>query len=302
MDGNGCAAAHGARSIRTEKRLHTVPCRNYAQARSVLPLYAGCGTIISGHRGGMAPGYPENCIETFENTLSHMPSFFEIDPQMTRDSVIVLMHDPTIDRTTTGKGKVSDYTYEELQRFNLVDRQGTVTPYKIPRVSDVIRWSRGKTILNFDKKEVPRDVLIRLVNELKAKNVIYTVHSADDARTCYGLDPDAHFSAWIGRHAAIPRIRSHRDSLVAVHRLRGQRYDETRTAGTVRRAARKGRPVHDLGSPDGRPAAGSGKTERGIPDGDRQKSGYHRNRLSARTDRTVLIRRRLGQTSSRYRK
>lgn len=127
-----------------------------------------------------------------------MPSFFEIDPQMTRDSVIVLMHDPTIDRTTTGKGKVSDYTYEELQRFNLVDRQGTVTPYKIPRVSDVIRWSRGKTILNFDKKEVPRDVLIRLVNELKAKNVIYTVHSADDARTCYGLDPDAHFSAWIG--------------------------------------------------------------------------------------------------------
>ena len=53
----------------------------------------------------MAPGYPENCIETFENTLSHMPSFFEIDPQMTRDSVIVLMHDPTIDRTTTGKEK-----------------------------------------------------------------------------------------------------------------------------------------------------------------------------------------------------
>ena len=181
-----------------KKRLHTVPCRNYAQVEAYFRYTPGCGTIVSGHRGGMAPGYPENCIETFENTLSHMPSFFEIDPQMTRDSVIVLMHDPTIDRTTTGKGKVSDYTYEELQRFNLVDRQGTVTPYKIPRVSDVIRWSRGKTILNFDKKEVPRDVLIRLVNELKAKNVIYTVHSADDARTCYGLDPDAHFSAWIG--------------------------------------------------------------------------------------------------------
>ncbi len=78
----------------------------------------------------MVTGFPENCIESFEKTLSDMPSFFEIDPRMTKDSVIVLMHDATIDRTTTGKGKVSDYTYEELQRFNLVDRQGTVTPYK----------------------------------------------------------------------------------------------------------------------------------------------------------------------------
>ena len=120
--------AHGASA--QKKRLHTVPCRNYAQVEAYFRYTPGCGTIVSGHRGGMAPGYPENCIETFENTLSHMPSFFEIDPQMTRDSVIVLMHDPTIDRTTTGKGKVSDYTYEELQRFNLVDRQGTVTPYK----------------------------------------------------------------------------------------------------------------------------------------------------------------------------
>ena len=96
--------AHGASA--QKKRLHTVPCRNYAQVEAYFRYTPGCGTIISGHRGGMAPGYPENCIETFENTLSHMPSFFEIDPQMTRDSVIVLMHDATIDRTTPGTGKV----------------------------------------------------------------------------------------------------------------------------------------------------------------------------------------------------
>ena len=68
-----------------KKRLHTVPCRNYAQVEAYFRYTPGCGTIVSGHRGGMAPGYPENCIETFENTLSHMPSFFEIDPQMTRE-------------------------------------------------------------------------------------------------------------------------------------------------------------------------------------------------------------------------
>ncbi|MFR7966022.1 MAG: glycerophosphodiester phosphodiesterase family protein, partial [Alistipes finegoldii] len=75
--------------------------------------------VVSGHRGGMVTGYPENCIESFEKTLSMMPSFFEIDPRLTKDSVIVLMHDATIDRTTTGTGKVSDYTCEELQQFFL---------------------------------------------------------------------------------------------------------------------------------------------------------------------------------------
>ena len=75
--------------------------------------------VVSGHRGGMVTGYPENCIESFEKTLSMMPSFFEIDPRLTKDSVIVLMHDATIDRTTTGTGKVSDYTFEELQQFFL---------------------------------------------------------------------------------------------------------------------------------------------------------------------------------------
>ena len=65
----------------------------------------------------MMPGYPENCIESCEKTLSLMPTFFEIDFSFTKDSVMVLMHDLTIDRTTTGKGRVADYTYEELQQF-----------------------------------------------------------------------------------------------------------------------------------------------------------------------------------------
>ena len=159
---------------------------------------AAYSVIISGHRGGMAPGFPENCIESFENTLHHMPSFFEIDPRMTRDSVLVLMHDATIDRTTNGSGRVEEYTYEQLQQFNLVDRNGRVTPYKIPRVSDVIRWSRGKAILNFDEKQGEREALIRLVIQSGARNVIYTVHNAEEVRACLALDPNARFSAWVG--------------------------------------------------------------------------------------------------------
>ena len=68
-----------------------------------------------------------------------MPSFFEIDPRLTKDSVIVLMHDATIDRTTDGTGRVSDYTYDELRRFRLRDREGNLTQFRIPTLEECIR-------------------------------------------------------------------------------------------------------------------------------------------------------------------
>ena len=108
--------------------------------------------IISAHRGGMQEGYPENCIASCEKTVSQMPTFIELDFSLTKDSVMVLMHDMTIDRTTNGKGRVADYTLAELQRFNLVDRKGNVTPYKIPTLLEVLEWGRGKVAFNFDNK------------------------------------------------------------------------------------------------------------------------------------------------------
>ena len=88
--------------------------------------------LISGHRGGRGKGYPENSMETFENTLSYTPATFEIDPRLTKDSVIVLFHDDTLERTSNGTGKVSDYTWEELQNFRLKDPEGNITNYRIP--------------------------------------------------------------------------------------------------------------------------------------------------------------------------
>lgn len=152
--------------------------------------------VISGHRGGMTAGYPENCIESFEKTLEMMPSFFEIDPRLTRDSVIVLMHDATIDRTTNGTGRVSDYTWEELQQFRLKDRDGNLTPYRIPTLEECIRWSQGKAILNLDIKDVPLEFMSDFINRLAPANVMYTVHNAAQARYLLDRDPDAMFSAW----------------------------------------------------------------------------------------------------------
>jgi glycerophosphoryl diester phosphodiesterase len=164
----------------------------------------GRDIVISGHRGGMEKGYPENCLESFERALGRIETFFEIDPRLTRDSVIVLMHDATIDRTTTGKGKVSDYTYNQLRQFNLRDRDGNATPYKIPTLEECIRWSRGKTILNLDIKDVPHGFMSDFMESLSnPANVMYTVRNADQARLYLDRDPDAMLSCWCDSRAEL---------------------------------------------------------------------------------------------------
>ncbi len=154
--------------------------------------------LISGHRGGTTKGFPENCIATFENTLRYTPAFFEIDPRLTKDSVIILMHDDTLDRTTTGKGKISNYTWEELKKLRLKDPEGNVTEYRIPTLDEVIIWSKGKTIINLDKKDVPLSMTAKKLREHKADgHVMLTVHNAKDAKFYYDDNNNVMFSAFV---------------------------------------------------------------------------------------------------------
>lgn len=129
-----------------------VKLETFEDLQAYFHYYPDRDIIISSHRGGMQEGYPENCIASCQKTVEQLPTFIELDFSLTKDSVMVLMHDMTIDRTTNGTGNVSDYTYEELQQFNLVDRQGNVTEYKIPTLKEVLEWGRGKVAFNFDNK------------------------------------------------------------------------------------------------------------------------------------------------------
>jgi glycerophosphoryl diester phosphodiesterase len=185
-------------AIAQKQVLNTIKVKN---ATDLLKFFRYTGNdvpLISGHRGGTTTGYPENCIPTLENTLRHTPAFFEIDPRLTKDSVIVLMHDATLDRTTTGTGKLSDYTYEELKKFKLKDPQGNITEYGIPTLDEVIKWSKGKTIINLDKKDVPLAMTAKKLKEHNAEaHVMLTVHNAKEAKFYYDDNPRLMFSAFV---------------------------------------------------------------------------------------------------------
>ncbi|HWB92920.1 MAG TPA: glycerophosphodiester phosphodiesterase family protein [Puia sp.] len=180
-----------------QPKLNTLPFHTVAEFQSYFHYVPGHKPIISGHRGGTTTGYPENCIATCENTLRHTPAFFEIDPRLTKDSVIVVMHDATLDRTTTGTGKVSDYTYAQLQQFRLKDPQGHVTGFKIPTLKEMLLWSKGKTVLNLDHKDVPLEMTAKLLKECGNEMVMLTVHNAQQAKFYVDDDPDHMLSAWV---------------------------------------------------------------------------------------------------------
>ena len=166
---------------------------------------------VHAHRGGGYTGYPENCIATFEYTLKQIPAFMEIDPRVTKDGVMVLMHDATLDRTTTATGKVCDYTYAELQQIYLKDKNGSKTGFKIPTLEETLRWAKGKTVLIIDKKDAPIARILEMIRKEKAEaNVILMAYTLEDAKMILAYDPSLTLQVFAKNQEAFERLQENK--------------------------------------------------------------------------------------------
>ncbi len=165
--------------------------------------------IVSGHRGTIEAGLPENSIAGFESVLQKTPAIFEIDPRYTKDSVAILMHDATLDRTTNGKGKVSDYTWDELRKLKLKDQAGNITRYGINTLDEVIQWAKGKTILNLDKKDLPLTATAAILKKYHAYSWVWvTVHNVEQASYYLKQNPEQYMSMHIKDQAALEKFKA----------------------------------------------------------------------------------------------
>lgn len=72
---------------------------------------------VFGHRGAAGEA-PENTIVSFERAVACGVDIFELDVHATRDGTVVVLHDPTLERTTNGTGAVKDLTWAELQELD----------------------------------------------------------------------------------------------------------------------------------------------------------------------------------------
>ncbi len=170
-------------------QLHIIKLSTPAEMREFLRYAPDRIPLVSAHRGGPRPGFPENCIATFENTLRHVHAILEVDPRLTKDGVAVLMHDPTLDRTTTGTGKLADHTWEQLKRLKLKDTEGKATPYGMATLDEALDWAKGKTILVLDRKSVPVEMTARIIAQHKAETCAMVIaYTYAEARRYHELN------------------------------------------------------------------------------------------------------------------
>lgn len=172
------------------------------------------GALVSAHRGGPAPGFAENSVETFANTVRQAPVALEIDIARTKDGKLVLMHDETLERTTTGHGPVSASTLAEIQALSLRDNDGQTLAAHPPTLQQALEWAAGKAILELDiKRDVPYEDVIAAVRAAHAENrVILITYTDGQAFRLHRLAPDLMMTATIEDEAQLQRfIANHVD-------------------------------------------------------------------------------------------
>ena len=91
----------------------------------------------------------------------------ELDVKMTKDSVLILMHDKTIDRMTNGKGKVSDITYDSLMTFKMKRAHNVVTDtIKVPTLREALLCCKDRILVNVDHAYPYYKEIVELTEEL----------------------------------------------------------------------------------------------------------------------------------------
>ena len=140
---------------------------------------------VSAHRGGSGIiNYPENCIETFDYLHKKGIQIFEIDISETKDQHLVLMHDNSLQRTSTGRQDVNQINLNQIKEYFLVDDFGQQTSYKIPTFAEALNWGKDKPIYFMVdiKKGVDYAAIVSTINQANMQNkvvlVTYTVGQA----------------------------------------------------------------------------------------------------------------------------
>ncbi|MCW1883284.1 glycerophosphodiester phosphodiesterase family protein [Luteolibacter flavescens] len=114
--------------------------------------------LVACHRAGYlvkgGKDLPENSLLAIRDSIRAGAEILEIDLMMTSDGELVLMHDTTLDRTTSGKGKVRDKTLAEIKELHLLLPDRKPTEERVPTFRETMEAVKGKVLVNLDKLPV----------------------------------------------------------------------------------------------------------------------------------------------------
>ncbi|WP_029416385.1 glycerophosphodiester phosphodiesterase family protein [Brevundimonas bacteroides] len=186
------------------------PVRPEADPTPALAAFFDCvretgGVMVSAHRAQSADDQPENSIQAIEATGRAIPgAIVEIDAALTADGRLVLMHDETLERTTTGAGRVAELTFEQVRAARLEATDGTVIDAPPPTLAEALDAAgRAGVIASIDLKPADEAATLalarRVIEEVRAvvaeDRVILITYSPETARAVAEMAPEMMISA-----------------------------------------------------------------------------------------------------------
>ena len=125
--------------------------------------------------------FPENSLEAIESAIAMGVDIVELDVHRTADGEIVVCHDKTINRTTNGKGKISELTLDYIRSRYLRAGHGATTRYKMPTLAEALDVCNGRVLINLDKAVNYYDQIMEMLVERKMADQVIMKSSKSPA-------------------------------------------------------------------------------------------------------------------------
>ena len=127
-----------------------------------------CNKVLSvGHRGTIVWA-PENSLAAFQAALQMGADAVEMDLRNSKDGVLFLMHDETLDRTTNCRGKIEDKVWDEIKKCKAKAILPGIPRQPIPSFADALKSLKGKTVIDVD---INTELTEKAVQEIKKRGM-----------------------------------------------------------------------------------------------------------------------------------
>ena len=154
----------------------------------------GQNVVVTSHRGAGSLE-PENTLRAIRRAIALGVDQIEIDVQLTKDGHLILMHDPTIDRTTNGSGKIVELTYAEIRQFDAGSGE------LVPTLDEALVLVDGKVILQIELKGqgTAQPTVSAVMNAGREDHVVLTSFMHQELKDAHRLNPRLRLGALWGR-------------------------------------------------------------------------------------------------------
>jgi glycerophosphoryl diester phosphodiesterase len=176
------------------------------------------GFAVVGHRGYPGRGVTENTLPAFRRALRAGATAVELDVQLTRDGRLLVLHDPTLDRTTTCRGRADRRTLAQVQRHCRGRRGHELLP-SLGQVLDLVARLRAHVVVDVKRRPSAwtHERYARLVHTIEQRGLqdrtILLGFHRESLESLRALDPALRVQAIASDPADVARMRTWADGI-----------------------------------------------------------------------------------------